>query len=675
MGELDEMRRRRVDLSYPLLSVRWMYVSHVFWAVAGSWGGYALLEPSSGLSLIWMTHSAMLVAIAMSMSCPPGTPAPRLRTVVAVNYVGFIVGGLLYGVPFGELLYVGLANLVAVACGIWCYRLRGIGGSWVPRDARETVWMMLSLATTCVVGAVLGAFPGSGLFSGTAAQQLIWAAARAFGGITVSAYCLLPLYLSNHDRLGEGLAPRTVAVAMAIPLWVACLAVPIVLPGVPLSWLYVVPPVWAALIMTRRGVAVYTLMFGLVGSFIPYAPYPRHVLGGLITPEAIVDATFAFVSFLAMLLIALRCETQRLQRHASGLADSNRSAKELFTSVIQSMADGMIVADRGGRVSMTNLAADTLATVGIPDQLDIAWVEAVDLQADAADRAARETLLRTMLQPAPGATRRLEVLLPRPDGARRLALSSTDLPAGPQRLTLLMFRDVTLARQRQEELESFAGTVAHDLKGPLTSLFGWMEAAGDELADHDPASGRAALERAHQAVDRMRSLIDDYLAHAVSHGGELRITDVDLARVVQDIVSVYARTIDGPVFDVDVPHVLRADASLTRQLMANLIGNGVKYAKEGERAHLQVVSRDDEPGWAEVRIADRGRGLQPGDEERIFGRLNRSDKDAGAVQGIGLGLALCHAIVTRHGGTISAANNEWGGATFRFTLPSTGESS
>lgn len=666
-------RHPRAAIARPLLTPRWMYVSHVFWAVLAGWGGHALINPATGLSQLWMAHSAAFVALAVSTSYPSGRPAPRLPLVVAITYVGYVGGGLLYGVAVPQLLYTGAVNLVVGAGAVWFYRLRGIARSWVPRDARETLWLLVTLGAATTVGALLGAFPASGLHPGADPQHVIWAAARSFGGITVTAYCLLPLYFSDSDGLGRGVSVRTALAAL--PLAIACLAIPLALPGVPLSWLYVLPPVWAALVMPRRGTALYTLLFGVFASFIPYASYPQHYLGGLFTPEAIVDATFAFVSYLAMLIISLRAENLRLQRSATALADTDRSQQELFSSVIQSMADGMIVTDRTGRVTMTNLAADAMATVAIPDRLDMTWVDAFNLQAAAADRAARGVLLRSLLQPEAGITRQVEILLPRADGTLRLAVSSTDLPAGPERLTLLLFRDITLARRRQEELESFAGTVAHDLKGPLTALFGWMEAAGDELADHDPVSGRAALERAHDAVERMRSLIDDYLAHAVSHGGELRITDVDLACVVQDIVSVYSRTHDGPIFEVDVPHVLRADASLTRQLMANLIGNSVKYAKEGERAHIAVRSRDDAPGWAEVQVADRGRGLAPGEEERVFDRWSRSAKDAGAVQGIGLGLALCHAIVTRHGGTISARNNEWGGATFRFTLPATGESS
>ena len=129
---------------------------------------------------------------------------------------------------------------------------------------------------------------------------------------------------------------------------------------------------------------------------------------------------------------------------------------------------------------------------------------------------------------------------------------------------------------------------------------------------------------------------------------------------------------DGPQavsITVAAPHTVHADPSLTRQLLGNLIGNSIKYSRPELGTRVQVRSIDHEPGWVQVQVADRGVGLTPGDEQRIFEAFNRSAKDAGNHAGIGLGLALCSAIVARHGGRTWAEANEWGGATFRFTLP------
>ncbi len=661
-------RQRSLAPARPLLSAGWMHVSHGVWAFFAGWFGFLSVDPSTGVSRLWMVHSTMYVAFAMSSHRDPDRPVPSLWATTAVTFGGFVLGGLAAGAPLLSLLGFGAANVLVAACAIWFYQFRGIV-SWVPRNTQETIRLMLSLLAATVLGALVGAYPSSGLRPDMDLQHTIWAAARSYTSITIAANCIVPLYFTNSDCLPSRYPISKIV--CSIPLGIACLALPVMFPSLAMSWLYAIPSLWAALVMTRRMTAAYTCTFTLVAVFVPYAAFPMPPLGGLLLPEAIVDVTFAFVSHLAMLIITLRDETTRVQQHMTKLAEVDAAHHEMFTSVIHSMADGLILTDRSGRVAMTNRAADSVAAEGIPEQLDIEWVRAFELQVVDAQRVVSEVLLQSLLEPERGAARQLEIVLPRPEGARRISVSSQDLPSGSERLTLLMFRDITAAQQRQQELESFAGTVAHDLKGPLTSLNGWLEAAVDELADRDVAAGRMALARAHHAVERMRVMIDEYLAYTVSQGGELRITDVDLARIVGEIVSVYSATA-GPTFDVDIHHVLRTDASLTRQLMANIIGNGVKYVREGEQPYIQVNSVDGVQGWTEVHVADRGRGLQPGDEERIFGRLNRSDKDARMMPGIGLGLALCHAIVTRHGGQIRAENNEWGGATFRFTLPTVG---
>ncbi len=258
------------------------------------------------------------------------------------------------------------------------------------------------------------------------------------------------------------------------------------------------------------------------------------------------------------------------------------------------------------------------------------------------------------------------------DGDSRIVAATGHLVSGPtDRRVLLLFHDVTAEYARYRELSGFAGTVAHDLKGPLTALSGWVEAADDELAADDADAGREALARARQASARMSQLIDDYLAFTVTREGLLRLGEVPLADLVHEVTETYAGDeLRGPTFEVEVSHVSRADRTLTRQLLANLVGNAVKYRRPQERPYVSLRSLDDaEPGWVQVVVADRGIGIRAGDEERIFAAFQRSEEDAAAYDGTGLGLALCHSIVMRHGGRIMAEGNEYGGATFRFTLP------
>jgi signal transduction histidine kinase len=253
-----------------------------------------------------------------------------------------------------------------------------------------------------------------------------------------------------------------------------------------------------------------------------------------------------------------------------------------------------------------------------------------------------------------------------PDVVRHVRVDARRLP-GAQGQVLVLLHDTTAERTRARELEDFAGTVAHDLKSPLTALTGWLDLARG-MTDKDPAQARASLDRASRVGQRMRQVVDDWLAYAVTREGILRPAAVSLDALLDEVLSVYADQ-DG-LLDVDAPHEVLADPSLLRQLLANLVANAWKYTRPGQAPDVTVRSRPAaEEGWVEVVVADRGVGVQPGDEERIFRQFERSEKDAATQSGAGLGLALCRAIVTRHGGRIWVEQREGGGSCFRFTLP------
>jgi two-component system sensor histidine kinase KdpD len=114
----------------------------------------------------------------------------------------------------------------------------------------------------------------------------------------------------------------------------------------------------------------------------------------------------------------------------------------------------------------------------------------------------------------------------------------------------------------------------------------------------------------------------------------------------------------------DLP-LVRVDATLIEQVFANLLENAARYTPAGTKVALRAERRDDE---LLVSVEDEGAGLPPGDPERLFAKFQRGSAE-GAIAGVGLGLAICRAIVRLHGGRIWAERRAGGGAAFRFTLP------
>ncbi len=122
---------------------------------------------------------------------------------------------------------------------------------------------------------------------------------------------------------------------------------------------------------------------------------------------------------------------------------------------------------------------------------------------------------------------------------------------------------------------------------------------------------------------------------------------------------------------VDLPEELpwlSFDASLIGEVLVNLVENAVKYTPAGTAIDIRAQV---EVNQVTVEVADRGPGLSPGTERQVFEKFYRAQSE-GSQGGVGLGLAICLAIVEAHGGRIWAENRAEGGASFKFSLPATG---
>jgi signal transduction histidine kinase len=226
------------------------------------------------------------------------------------------------------------------------------------------------------------------------------------------------------------------------------------------------------------------------------------------------------------------------------------------------------------------------------------------------------------------------------------------------------------------ELEQFATVASHDLQEPLTKIkmFGSLLSAkyGDILDE----SGRHYLERMEDAALRMQALIDNLLALSRISGSARAFVDVDLDETVQDVLSDLEATIDESNARIEVAALptVSGDPLQLRQLLQNLIGNALKFARDDRPPVIRVYARapgvhnNAGPFWSIV-IEDNGIGFKPQQRERIFQPFERLN-GAGGYEGTGIGLAICRQIARRHGGDITATSVRGLGATFIVTLPS-----
>ena len=141
---------------------------------------------------------------------------------------------------------------------------------------------------------------------------------------------------------------------------------------------------------------------------------------------------------------------------------------------------------------------------------------------------------------------------------------------------------------------------------------------------------------------------------------------------IEEAVGAALERVDRIVGDREIVTDLPADLPLVpydsvllQQVLVNLLENAAKYTPAG--TEIRVAARQLASGEIEIEVADRGPGLPPGEESKIFGKFYRAERGRGG--GVGLGLTICRGIVTAHGGRIWAQNRDEGGASFRFTLP------
>jgi two-component system sensor histidine kinase KdpD len=285
--------------------------------------------------------------------------------------------------------------------------------------------------------------------------------------------------------------------------------------------------------------------------------------------------------------------------------------------------------------------------------------------------------------------------LPLGDSQRRLGVLAV-LPTNPRRVLLPEQRHlletfagqigVALERARLAETaeaarvaaesESLRNTllasISHDLRTPLAVMAG----AGSTLAEHGDALDRGTRILLARSVEtnarEMSDLISNVLDLMRFESGEISLRrDWES---IDDLVGaalhrLQARLAHHPV-EVRVPSDLPSvyvDANLVVQVFSNLFDNAAKYTPAGTQ--IDVSAMVDGP-FVRVTVDDNGPGLPPGDPARLFDKFQRGAEE-GTIVGVGLGLAICRAIVRAHGGSIEARNRPGGGARFEFTLPTT----
>jgi PAS domain S-box-containing protein len=354
-----------------------------------------------------------------------------------------------------------------------------------------------------------------------------------------------------------------------------------------------------------------------------------------------------------------------------------------YRAVVETMSEGILVVGGGDRVVYANPSIRALVGLGGDHLVGTRF-----------DRlfAADQAWLRSQVQAWSTHPGEADAQLDGKAGVGPLVtLSGAPLRAGSFEGTLVIVTDITGRRLAERRLESslaaltaanerlermdaaktnFLATVSHEFR---TALFG-IQGYSEMLSQRErPAA--AVMQYAggiNKDVRRLGRLISDLLDLARMESGQERLhtEEVDLSELITEAAAGAGAGTDRHDFAISVapglPRV-QADRDQLAQVLANLLGNAVKYSPAGGEI---TISAREHPEGVLVEVRDQGMGISPDLIDSVFEPFRRSEAPgAHAIKGTGLGLPIVRKIVDQHGGRTWAESQEGAGSTFRFTLP------
>ncbi|HEU0237596.1 MAG TPA: ATP-binding protein [Candidatus Limnocylindrales bacterium] len=222
--------------------------------------------------------------------------------------------------------------------------------------------------------------------------------------------------------------------------------------------------------------------------------------------------------------------------------------------------------------------------------------------------------------------------------------------------------------------DAFIGVISHELRTPITTIYGastMLRRRGESL---DPIARQQAIADIEAEADRLRRLIEDLLVMSRAEGGrvELAREPVLLGHVVRRACEAEAVVWPRHGFRSSIARnlpIVFAEETYVEQIVRNLLTNAAKYSPEGSEVRIVVEAADDPERGVRVRVLDDGIGIDTAEPDRLFDLFYRAPAATRLASGAGIGLFVCRELVAAMGGRIWAMGRPTGGAEFGFSLP------
>ena len=352
------------------------------------------------------------------------------------------------------------------------------------------------------------------------------------------------------------------------------------------------------------------------------------------------------------------------EHYALLVEEANRHRNHL-DAILSSLVDALVVVDKDLKITMVNPAASNLLGI-TPDSRGRYLLESIrnyDLI----------QLFQRVLQEETTAQQEIQIFSPQHYIFRAIVSPVRSQRTGKVVGVVAILHDITEIKRLEKVRSDFVANVSHELRTPLTSIKGFVETLLDGALE-DPESSRRFLTIVATETDRMVNLVQDLLELSRLEGTDRawHLVPLDLGGLARETADSYREIAQEADLSLHVEigdylPPIQGDATLLRQVIANLLDNAIKYTEPGGHVWLTLSGSDEA---LHLSVRDTGVGIPTKHLSRIFERFYRVDKGrCRKMGGTGLGLAIVKHIVEKHHGKITVESEYGEGTCFTVTLP------
>ena len=342
-----------------------------------------------------------------------------------------------------------------------------------------------------------------------------------------------------------------------------------------------------------------------------------------------------------------------------------KESNDLLTNALNQTSTGIIILGPDKKIISANKAAPVAQSQDGSSYIALDFIDDTDIMA----------WLEECDNGAISAERRWKRVATDPETIRKqkffdvVASYEKDAPAE----TVIILTDQSEMYLPEEEDLNFIAFAAHELRGPITVIRGYLDILEDEMAGRLKGDEGELLARLTVSANRLSGYINNILNVARFDRHHLKVhlsedTILNIYSTIADDMQMRAQT-QHRLLNIDIPEDLptvAADRSSISEVIANLVDNAIKYSFEGGVVTVSAQAKGD---FVEVSVSDNGVGIPASVIKNLFRKFYRSHRSREAVAGTGIGLYICRAFVESHGGNIGVTSQENEGSTFTFTLP------